>query len=142
MLFRYLYIRAASFDDLRFKRLLTRQNFHRYLLALGVLVVTLHGVSTLFLEEDQFYFDQACLRPHSNLKPQNPETKWHNLLLITYNLVSITFCMLVMWRVRKEEKKLTTGPGALRNLASGPKVSYFYTDRVNIMHPKCFITVK
>ena len=35
------------------------KKIHSYLLFFGFLVIALHGVSTMYVPEDQFYFDQG-----------------------------------------------------------------------------------
>ena len=59
---RYIYIIAAT-SDTNFGRLakwLTlNSNFHIYLTVLGLTMTAFHGISTIFLASDQFFFDQG-----------------------------------------------------------------------------------
>ena len=62
---RYIYIIAAT-SDTNFGRLakwLTlNSNFHIYLTVLGLTMTAFHGISTIFLASDQFFFDQGKRR--------------------------------------------------------------------------------
>ena len=63
--FRYIYIIAAT-SDTNFGRLakwLTmNSNFHIHLTVLGLMMTAFHGLSTIFLSSDQFFFDQGTKR--------------------------------------------------------------------------------
>ena len=63
--FRYIYIIAAT-SDTNFGRLakwLTmNSNFHIHLTVLGLMMTAFHGLSTIFLSSDQFFFDQGAKR--------------------------------------------------------------------------------
>ena len=59
---RYLFVIAATWDTKEgaiAKKWLMRPNFHLHLLFMGMIVIFLHGFSTLFQADDQFFFDQG-----------------------------------------------------------------------------------
>ena len=65
ILFRYIYIIAAT-SDTKYGRLakwLTMNSkFYIHLIILGLTMTAFHGLSTIFVSSDQFFFDQGKKR--------------------------------------------------------------------------------
>ena len=79
-----LYVCASDINawhGIRARKWLLKSKIHLNLLAFGFLVIALHGVSTMYVSEDQFYFDQGI-----NLNyPSTYLFKNHNRFKYTYN---------------------------------------------------------
>ena len=61
---RYYYMIAATFDSNvsnKAKKLLLNAHIHIRFMWAGLILVACHGLSTIFLNEDQFFFDQGMI---------------------------------------------------------------------------------
>ena len=56
---RYLYIRVVTSESQRIKKILMNPRLEGRLTLIGLGVVSAHGISTLFVEPNQFFFDQG-----------------------------------------------------------------------------------
>ena len=69
---RYCYMIAASFDSNignKTKKLLLNAQIHIPFLLGGLILVACHGSSTIFLDEDQFFFDQGKYKHYETVLP-------------------------------------------------------------------------
>ena len=63
---------AASFDSNignKAKKLLLNAQIHIRFLLGGLILVAFHGLSTLFLDKDQFFFDQGKYKHYDTVLP-------------------------------------------------------------------------
>ena len=68
--------------------------------------VKLFKIHFTFNRLSKFVNNSACLRPHEKVHLQTAGTRFHNYMILSYNLVSVGLCLVLYRKIESEDKQL------------------------------------